>query len=236
MSATLWKHDRTYPRQGAGLVGVDEAGRGCLAGPVFAAAVYLPESIFSRRWSSFKAPRIDDSKKLSEAERNTALRFLQNLRDQENVRMAVGTADVEEIDTHNILGATTLAMGRALKGLGLSLASAELPLWSASADEPPPPVLIDGRPVKRLPYTHEGLVQGDGKSLTIALASVLAKVERDRWMVEAHQQFPAYGWSRNRGYGTAEHRRGIQETGPCRLHRKLFLRKILSHPRDGVSS
>jgi ribonuclease HII len=235
MGALLWKHDRVYPRQDTGLVGVDEAGRGCLAGPVFAGAVFLPESLFSRRWTSFKAPLIDDSKKLTENERNVALAFLHKLREKDDVRIDIGTADVEEIETHNILGATTLAMGRALEGLDIPLESAELPLWSTAKEEKPPPVLVDGRPVKRLAYHQEALVQGDGKSLAIALASVLAKVERDRWMTEAHERFPDYGWDRNRGYGTAEHRRGIRESGPCPLHRRLFLRKILSSQVDRLS-
>ncbi|MGE9291772.1 MAG: ribonuclease HII [Puniceicoccales bacterium] len=233
MSAHLWKHDCSYPRNGAGLVGVDEAGRGCLAGPVFAAAVYLPEPLFSRRWTSFKAPRIDDSKKLSEPERNAALSYLHQLRESDDVRIGVGIASVEEIDLHNILGATTLAMQRALENLRIRLESASMPLWDQGASQPAPPVLIDGRPVKRLPYAHEALVQGDGKSLSIALASVVAKVERDRWMAEAHKRYPNYGWAQNRGYGTAVHRRALLDLGPCPLHRKLFLRKILGTPGDG---
>jgi len=228
VSSPLWKHDRNYPRKGAGLIGVDEAGRGCLAGPVYAAAVFLPEPFFSHQWRSLRAPKIDDSKKLTAKERETALEFLHRIRETDGVLFAFGSADVQEIKIHNILGATTLAMSRALEALGIDLQPSGLSLWTQKPDGTfYPPVLIDGRPVRRLPYEHNALVKGDSLSLTIALASVVAKVERDRWMAKAHDQYSAYGWARNRGYGTEEHRRALLENGPSPLHRELFLRKIL---------
>lgn len=236
MSVRLWNHDRQFPRHGVGLVGVDEAGRGCLAGPVFAGAVYLPETVFERTWGSWKSPKINDSKQLSKAERERAFSYLHNLHDEGTVRIGIGLASVEEIEVHNILGATTLAMGRAMEALNIRLERAEMPLWNRKEANPFPPVLIDGRPVKRLPYSHQGLVQGDGKSLAIALASVLAKVERDRFMAEAHEENPQYGWDRNCGYGTDHHRRAIQDSGPCSLHRSLFLRNVLRKIPDGLSS
>jgi len=225
---SLWRHDSSLDRFGNGLVGVDEAGRGCLAGPVFAAAVFLPEELLARPWETWGAPRIDDSKKLSETEREAALVYIEQMAVSCSLRYATGLASVSEIDDHNILGATTLAMERALNGLELRLRTEDLPLWSASTRANPAPlVLIDGRPVRKLPFAHQALVGGDGKSLSIALASILAKVERDAWMKDAHLQHPQYGWDRNRGYGTAVHRRGIEQFGPCPLHRKLFLRKIV---------
>ena len=236
MTARLWNHDRQVLRNGVGLVGVDEAGRGCLAGPVFAGAVYLPEALFGKTWKRLNCPKIDDSKKLSKPERDEALDYLYRLRDEGSLRVGLGTANVKEINTHNILGATTLAMQRAIEGLDLPLPMAKMPLWASKDSEPTPPVLIDGRPVKRLPFSHEGIVQGDGKSLAIALASVVAKVERDRFMLSAHEKYPEYGWDRNCGYGTEIHRRAILESGPSPLHRPLFLRKILNPGRESLSS
>jgi ribonuclease HII len=209
------------------LVGVDEAGRGCLAGPVFAGAVYFPDGFFNESLEPLEYPKIDDSKKLSKAEREAALEFLHQLGAKKMVRIAVGTASVEEIEERNILGATTLAMKRALEGLNVSLKPAGLPLWTEPDTQPSPTLLVDGLPVKHLPFDHRGIVKGDGKSLVIALASILAKVERDRFMLKAHCENPQFGWDRNCGYGTAVHRKAIREFGPCDLHRKLFLRKIL---------
>ncbi len=226
----LWRHDRTILRASSGLIGVDEAGRGCLAGPVFAAAVHLPAAFFDTSWRSRKAPRIDDSKKLKIEERREALRFLLRLRDESGVRISVGIGEVSEIEEHNILGATTIAMRRALEGLAGTVLPGEeehLPLWSSGENTSRlPRILVDGRPVARLGYAHQSLVKGDGKSLAIALASVLAKVERDACMERAHRDFPFYGWDTNRGYGTEAHLAGLRERGPCPLHRKLFLRKI----------
>tara|TARA_R100000027_G_scaffold67572_1_gene66931 strand:- start:4155 stop:4871 length:717 start_codon:yes stop_codon:yes gene_type:complete len=237
MSRILWQHDKVESESGSGLIGVDEAGRGCLAGPVYAAAVYLSPNFFINDWETLAPPKIDDSKKLSIADREKAMVFLDALRSRGEVRFATGTATVEEIDAHNILGATTLAMGRALEGLQIPLEDEALPLWSqeSSPCKIPATILIDGRPVKHLAYPHKAIVQGDGKSLAIALASIVAKVGRDRWMEEAHQQFPVYGWKQNRGYGTAVHRQAIVEHGPTPFHRKLFLRKVLSREEPSVS-
>jgi len=227
MSDALWEHDRAVRRTGGGLVGVDEAGRGCLAGPVFAGAVYFPEAFFNECLEPLDYPKIDDSKKLSKAEREAALEFLQQLGAKKMVRIAVGTASVGEIEKLNILEATTLAMKRALDGLNVSFKPAGLPLWTDQDTRSSPTLLVDGLPVKHLPFDHRGIVKGDGKSLVIALASILAKVERDRFMLKAHSENPQFGWDHNCGYGTAAHREAIRKFGPCDLHRKLFLRKIL---------
>ncbi|MFP4356990.1 MAG: ribonuclease HII [Puniceicoccaceae bacterium] len=232
MNKNLWHFDRRRIADRPGIVGVDEAGRGCLAGPVFAAAVFLPARFFGTSLRSLKAPRIDDSKQLSPDERCVAEAFVRGCAAGGRLLFAIGEADVGEIETHNILGATVLAMARALEGLNLALPKGIRP--AARADRPGPPpgpvVLIDGPPLKRLEYTHDGLVGGDRASLSIALASILAKTGRDRWMEEADLRHPGYGWSRNRGYGTAEHRARILEAGPTPLHRKLFLRKIAGGP------
>lgn len=228
--AILWKHDRDLSHSSAGIIGVDEAGRGCLAGPVFAAAVYLPADFFERPWKSRTPPRIDDSKKLKITERENAYRFVNTLREDKQIYAALGTADVGEIEQHNILGATTLAMRRALEGLRLSnppTGEEALPLWQTSnVARKFPKILVDGRPVKTLGFAHQSLIQGDGKSLAIALASILAKVERDYWMAKAHDNYPGFGWNTNRGYGTHTHVEAIRARGPCPLHRKTFLRKI----------
>lgn len=175
------------------VVGVDEAGRGPLAGPVVAAAVILDRSRFPRG--------IDDSKKLSLAERESLYR---RLRDQAVV--AVGIASVEEIDRFNIFWATMLAMTRAVEALGLE----------------PGTVLVDGNRCPNWRYTSKAIVSGDAKSRSIAAASVIAKVTRDRLMAEYCVQHPGYGWTNNKGYGTPEHVEALDRLGPTPLHRKSF--------------
>ncbi|MEM0965306.1 MAG: ribonuclease HII [Verrucomicrobiota bacterium] len=222
----LWQHDLSWKRTGGGLIGVDEAGRGCLAGPVFAAAVYLPESLFSMPWTALAAPHVDDSKKLSEKERGVARDYLSNQGASLGILSSVGVSTVAEIEEHNILGATTLAMSKALKALSVPLQAEEQSLFERTAHTYPS-ILVDGRPLKKFPFSHEALVKGDSRSLAIALASVVAKVGRDRWMSQASKSYPQYGWERNKGYGTAVHRRALLEHGPSPQHRRLFLRKIL---------
>lgn len=231
----LWNHDRARIAGHPALVGVDEAGRGCLAGPVYAAAVRLEPAFFATPWERLDAPALDDSKKLSPDDRTTAAGFVRALADRLPLRFAVGRAEVDEIERFDILGATVLAMGRALEDLGAPLPApafggappdAEQLSLGADADAARPLLLVDGRPIHRLAYRHEGIVGGDGRSLSIAMASVLAKVARDAWMEEADAAFPAYGWRTNRGYGTRGHREAIRTHGPSPLHRKRFLRNL----------
>ncbi len=177
------------------VAGVDEAGRGPLAGPVAAAAVILPRPFFCEG--------LDDSKKLSKKCRE---RIHEELTENPCVIWSVGMVEHEEIDKNNILRATHLAMSRALDGLGTI----------------PDIALVDGLPVKGLKIRHEALVKGDGLSLSIAAASVIAKVTRDHWMARLDEEFPVYGFARNQGYGTREHLEAIQEHGPCRYHRRSF--------------
>ncbi|MCW1885735.1 ribonuclease HII [Luteolibacter flavescens] len=177
------------------VAGVDEAGRGPLAGPVSAAAVILPP-----RW---RCKGVDDSKKLTPAKRE---QLYEKVTTDSRVIWAVAFAEVEEIDRINILRATHAAMARAVEAL------------SCAVDH----CLIDGLPVPSFPWPHDGVVKGDGKSLSIAAASVIAKVSRDRLMLEMSREFPEYGFERHMGYGTKQHLAALERHGPCRHHRRSF--------------
>ena len=175
--------------------GCDEAGRGCLAGPVFAAAVILPET--------FSCPELNDSKKLSESIRYK----LRDIIEKEALSYAVGIVGPKEIDKINILNASFLAMHRALEQLNLV----------------PEHLLIDGNRFKRYKeIPHTCVVKGDGKYQSIAAASILAKTYRDDYMKELHAQFPVYDWIQNKGYPTKKHRESILEHGITIHHRKSF--------------
>lgn len=175
--------------------GCDEAGRGCYAGPVFAAAVILPRD--------FHHPLLNDSKQLSEKQRD----LLRPVIEKEAIAYAVASVSNEEIDAINILKASFKAMHRALEQL----------------KKKPQLLLIDGNrfiPYKKIP--HQCFVKGDGRFASIAAASILAKTGRDEYMQQLHQEFPHYGWDRNKGYGTAVHREAIETFGLCKYHRKSF--------------
>ena len=175
--------------------GCDEAGRGCLAGPVFAAAVILPKT--------FQHPLLNDSKQLSEKKRLEARTIVE----KEAISWGVGIVMPKEIDEINILNASFLAMHRAIEQL-----------------EPTPELLlIDGnrfKPYKEIPF--HCIIKGDGKYLSIAAASILAKTHRDEYMMQAAEEFPYYGWEKNKGYPTKAHRMAIQQHGPCIQHRRSF--------------
>lgn len=175
--------------------GCDEAGRGCLAGPVYAAAVILPSDFFNAQ--------LDDSKKLNVRTRD----MLREVVEREALSFAVGLADVEEIDQINILNASILAMHRAVEKLS----------------HKPGYLLIDGNRFK--PYReirHSCIIRGDGIYASIAAASILAKTHRDEYMESLHIQYPEYAWDRNKGYPTREHRKAILEYGPTEYHRRSF--------------
>jgi ribonuclease HII len=178
-----------------GLVaGVDEAGRGPLAGPVFAAAVILDDLL--------PIKGLADSKKLTPKKREHLYEIIK----AQALCFCVATASVEEIDQLNILQATLLAMHRAVKGLRLK----------------PTKVLVDGNRLPVLDIRAEAIVKGDATVASISAASILAKVERDRWCVEVDALFPNYGFLTHKGYGTQVHLRALQEYGPCDLHRRSF--------------
>ena len=190
------------------IAGVDEAGRGPLAGPVAAAAVILP--------MDYQCPGLDDSTKLSASKR---ARLFESLTTDPRVAWAAATADCAEIDRLNILRATHLAMRRAVEAL--------VPL--------PDHCLIDGLPVPGFPLPHDAIVKGDGTSLSIAAASIIAKVTRDRIMLEIDREFPQFGFSRHQGYGTREHLEALRIHGPCRHHRRSFQPvSQLTLPLDGT--
>ena len=184
------------------VAGVDEAGRGPLAGPVVAAAVVF-EKVFLEAEADRSLAGLDDSKKLPAARREF---FHALLSACPHARIGVASASVEEIDSLNILRATHLAMARAVAQLA----------------PPPDLALVDGLPVQGLPVPHRAIVGGDGASLSIAAASVMAKVTRDRLMVELAARFPAYGFERHKGYGTQAHLDALRRHGPCPAHRRSF--------------
>jgi ribonuclease HII len=176
-------------------VGLDEAGRGCLAGPVVAAAVVLPKD--------FAHPLLDDSKKLNEKNRE----LLRPIIEQNAISWAVAVVDQTKIDEINILNASFLAMHQALDQL----------------KQVPGLLLIDGNRFKKYKdKKHECIVKGDGKILSIAAASILAKTYRDDYMNNINNEFPYYKWSKNKGYPTKEHRMAIRVHGPCKYHRMSF--------------
>jgi len=195
----LWTLENALYDSGVRLLcGVDEAGRGPLAGPVCAAAVILPRGL--------ELPGLNDSKKLSEKKR-------EQLFDEIKARAAawsVAFATVGEIEEKNILGATFLAMGRAMDGLSVQ----------------PELALIDGNRAGEWSVPARCVVGGDGKCADIAAASILAKVSRDRLMLELDRQYPQYGFARNKGYGTALHYQALREYGPSPVHRPSFLKKM----------
>ncbi|MBK5195183.1 MAG: ribonuclease HII [Proteiniphilum sp.] len=182
-------------RSGCIEVGCDEAGRGCLAGPVFAAAVILPDH--------FRCDWLNDSKQLTEKQRD-ALRIII---EENALSYAVGTCSPEEIDQMNILWASVEAMQRALAKLSMM----------------PEHVLVDGnrfRPYRDIPYTC--VIKGDAKYMSIAAASILAKTYRDEHMKQLHEQLPQYHWASNKGYPTEKHREAIKEHGITSFHRRSF--------------
>lgn len=175
--------------------GLDEAGRGCYAGPVFAAAVILPKDFYH--------PLLNDSKQLSERHRNE----LRTVIEKESIAFAVASVNNDEIDRINILKASFTAMHLSLDQLRLA----------------PELLLVDGnRFISYRGIPHHCIVKGDGKYASIAAASILAKTYRDEYMTLRHLDYPHYGWDNNKGYGTAAHRKAIEEHGLCPLHRRSF--------------
>jgi ribonuclease HII len=175
--------------------GCDEAGRGCLAGPVFAAAVILP--------ADFSDPVLNDSKQLNEKTRYALREMIQKVA----INWAVAKIDAAEIDEINILNASIKAMHMALDQL----------------KRKPSFIIIDGnrfKPYKKIP--HATIIKGDGQYFSIAAASILAKTYRDDFMLEHHEKYPQYNWIKNKGYGTLDHRKAIAAFGRCPLHRESF--------------
>lgn len=181
------------------IAGVDEAGRGPLAGPVYAAAVILPEGA--------RLDGINDSKKLSEKKREELFQKITSIAED----YAIFSVDEKEIDEINILNATHKAMNGAVDALKTA----------------PDYVIIDGNSIKGMEIPCETVVKGDAKSITIAAASILAKVARDRYITKMAEKYPQYGFEKHKGYGTKAHTDAILEYGVCPIHRKTFLKKLL---------
>ena len=195
----LWEIENRLAEEGCGLIcGVDEAGRGPLAGPVYAAAVILPRGIL--------IPGLNDSKKLSETKRETVFEQIVS----EAVAYGIASASVEEIEEYNILGATMLAMNRAI----------------ALLDPEPDLAIIDGNRNRGIEKKSLCIVKGDAKCASIAAASILAKVSRDRYMLKMAKEYPQYAIEKHKGYGTALHYEKIREYGPSPIHRPSFLKKM----------
>lgn len=178
--------------------GVDEAGRGPLAGPVCAAAVILPEGVI--------IDGVNDSKKLSEKKRESLFDVIR----EQALSYSIAYATVDEIEEINILNATMLAMRRAIDGLEINADYA----------------MIDGNKIPPIDIDAECIVKGDAKSMSIACASILAKVSRDRLLYKYAEEYPMYGFDKHKGYGTKVHREAILKYGPCPYHRKSFLKKL----------
>lgn len=178
--------------------GVDEAGRGPLAGPVCAAAVILPEGVI--------IDGVNDSKKLSEKKRESLFDVIR----EQALSYSIAYATVDEIEEFNILNATMLAMRRAIDGLEIKADYA----------------MIDGNKIPPIDIDAECIVKGDAKSMSIACASILAKVSRDRLLYKYAEEYPMYGFDKHKGYGTKVHREAILKYGPCPYHRKSFLKKL----------
>lgn len=175
--------------------GTDEAGRGCLCGPVVAAAVILPEN--------FEHPFLNDSKQLSEKQRKELKPFIE----KHAVAFGVSFVDEKEVDAINVLQASITGMHRSIKQLKIQ----------------PKFIIVDGNKFKAYKeISHQTIVKGDAKYLSIAAASVLAKTYRDEFMEKIHQEYPMYNWKQNKGYPTKQHRNAIREFGITKYHRKTF--------------
>ena len=195
----LWEIENEIIESGISpICGVDEAGRGPLAGPVCAAAVILPRGLV--------IDGLDDSKKLTEKKRDALFDVIR----EQAISYGIAFATVEEIETLNILNATYLAMNRAIGMLSVSPALA----------------LIDGNRNAGIELPSRCVIKGDSKCASIAAASILAKVTRDRYMYEMAEKYPQYGFDRHKGYGTAAHYAALREYGPSEIHRMSFLKKM----------
>jgi len=243
MSRFLASFDRKRLNPQGIIIGVDEAGRGALAGPVVAGAVLLMADFYQDASALEILGDADDSKKLTPARRDTLFSAINSLASEGRLYFSWGIADVREIAKHNILGATKIAMLRAVESV-MEMTPFPVALKPRHADslfectpiERRSHLMVDGRPLKGFAYEHEAIVQGDGQSLSISLASIVAKVTRDRMMEEMDSEFPQYGFAGHKGYGVQMHRDAVLEHGACSEHRELFLRKILEHSSDDFES
>ena len=211
------EHERAFG-EGVTIMGIDEAGRGPLAGPVFAAAVSVPldraADLLANEWQA-----VNDSKKLSPARRDTLAAVIKAT---PGCTFAIASASALEIDQSNILRATHLAMRRAALSLAESLDNRRPAPVTPPAPSTSYRILVDGLPVPSLPFPSKNLVKGDAKSLFIAAASILAKTARDAYCMEMDTRFPGYGFAVHKGYPTPAHLAALARLGPCPEHRQSF--------------
>lgn len=223
------------------LVGVDEAGRGAFAGPVVAAAMAVSAKLYQDETLLKSLEKLDDSKKLDAKTRDKFFDMFVSLKKNGLIDFEAAHANIEEIETLNIVGATKLAMSRALKILNerakLFMASSSMPaslFGEGGRDLAKAEVIIDGLKFKNFPYRHLGIVKGDGKSLAIAAASIIAKVTRDRIMKDLAASYPHYAFEIHKGYGTPAHSQSILVYGSCPAHRPSFLKKLRAEDKPQI--
>ena len=233
MIGVLAEFDKPYMRSKRFIVGVDEAGRGALAGDVVAAAVSISDKFYEDNSLLKSLEKLNDSKKLSEETRKELFKKLSHLKRNGVLDFEAGIATVEEIEKFNILGATKIAMRRALDAVNvrgnLSLANSSMPatlFGEGGSDLSRAEVLIDGIKLKNFPYRHFAIVKGDASSLAIAAASIVAKVTRDEMMEKLALKYPRYGFEIHKGYGTPLHLQNILIYGASPAHRPSFLKKL----------
>lgn len=223
------------------LIGVDEAGRGALAGPVVAGAVLVTRDFLESRWAVTRSGRVNDSKQLTPAAREELWAEFDELMRKGQIHATSGVASVQEVEQFNILGATKLAMRRALEGIYPPTAFEQktepdlfTPPEELAAFTPTVAcrVLVDGLALRKFPYPHHSVISGDARSLCIAMASIVAKVQRDRLMCALEEKHPGYGFAQHKGYGTPEHCEALLRLGRCPEHRDLFLRKLFAQRID----
>ena len=242
-SQSLADFDADYLSGRSYVLGVDEAGRGALAGPVCAAAVLLGADFYSDKKLLENFSRLDDSKRMTEDERKAIFDIMVNLRNAGRIDFEAAFAEVEEIESLNILGATKLAMERAIGALNerrnllLKESSYAATLFGeGQADLSKSLLLIDGNPLRKFKFRHIAIVKGDSKSFAIAAASVVAKVTRDMYMAKIADAYPHYDFAKHKGYGTALHLQNLMLYGPSELHRKSFLKKLRAGPIQNIQS
>lgn len=234
----LAEFDKEYTGGRSYVLGIDEAGRGALAGPVCAGAVAVRTDAYLSGVLVSPLSALNDSKQLTREVREELYEELKKLKLAGYVDFEAGFASVEEIESQNILVATQMAMARAARALNerlvlnLRAAGAAATLFGESGlDASKAQVLIDGREMKKFPYSHMAVVKGDAQSLAIAAASIVAKVTRDRFMEELSEKYPRFGFEKHKGYGTAVHLQSLMLFGPTKEHRKSFLKKL--RPESG---
>ncbi len=229
----LLEFDKPYVSGRSFLLGVDEAGRGALAGPVVAAAMLIKADFYSDKKLLENLSALNDSKQLSVSVRNKLFESFLKLKELGKLDYEAGFGSLDEIEKLNILEATKLAMARAVEALdmrnNLQLkrnSYAATLFGEGNADISKALIIVDGKPLKNFPYRHSAIVKGDAKSFCIAAASIIAKVTRDNFMLALSKKYPQYEFEKHMGYATALHSHNILKYGASKEHRKTFLKNL----------